>query len=230
VKKTLLLIIPLFYLNYCFAQDTVERKNRLSDSVIERFFVLKSDKKTKEGPYRALFQRRIVVAQGHYHKDKKSGVWNFYNQTGHLVETYDYGIQQFTYEAPVLVSDDFSYAIDDTIKKTDKVRRPLKIGGVYYGFIPYLTIFQTPFDTFEVNTDSFDAYVELLISPLGRLADYKVRLVSKEYQYDHIINLDVHLFNEEERTFVPANFNGKPVLSRILIKCWVTPNGGIDFY
>jgi len=203
---------------------------RLSDSVIERFFVLKSDKKTRQGPYRALFRRRTVLAAGNYNKDKKTGAWNFYNPDGQLVQTYNYDTNTITFEAPIRFSNDIIYLIDDTLKKTDKGTRPLKIGGVYYGYIPYLTMFQLPFDTFGVNTDSFDASVELLISPLGRLADYKVHLKSDLYQYDHTFHLDVNLFSEADRIFVPAKLNDEPILSRIIIKCAVTPGGGLEFW
>ncbi|MDB5018434.1 MAG: hypothetical protein JWQ84_3266 [Mucilaginibacter sp.] len=230
MKTIFLFIISLFYIDSCFAQDTVEQKNRLSDSVIERFFVLKTDKKVKEGPYRALFKRKTIVATGYYRKNKKTGIWNFYKQDGSLVETYNYDTDEITFEAPVYTADDLNYHIDDTIKKADKVTRPLKIGGSYYGFIPYLNLFKLPFDTFGINTDSFNAYVELLISPLGRLADYKVHILSALYNYNYTFNLDVHLFDEADQKFVPATFNEKPVLSRIFIRCVVTDNGGLDFY
>jgi hypothetical protein len=230
VKNIFLFIVSLFYISHCFAQDTIERRNRLSDSVIERFSVLKSDKKTRVGLYRALFKRRTVVAAGNYNKDKKTGIWNFYDQDGKLVETVNYDTNQITFEAPTSAAEDLSYAFDDPLKKADMITRPIKIGGIYYGYIPYLTIFQLPFDTMGINTDYFDGYVELLISPLGRLADYKVRIVSSLYKYDHTFNLDVSLFNEENRKFIPATINDRPVLSRVIIKCIVTPYGGIDFY
>jgi hypothetical protein len=65
---------------------------------------------------------------------------------------------------------------------------------------------------------------------MGRLADYKVRITSDFYDYDHIINMDVGLFNQEDRTFTPATINGTAVISRIVIKCYVSPWGTLDFY
>lgn len=230
MKTIFLFIILLLYFDSSFAQDTVEQKNRLSESVIERFFVLKADKKTKQGPYRALLKRRTIVAAGYYSKDKKTGTWNFYKQDGSLCETYNYDTNEITFEAPVYTTDDLGYQIDDTVKKTDRVTRPLKIGGCYYGFIPYVNLFKLPFDSYGVNTDSFNAYVELLISPLGRLADYKVHLLSALYDYNRTFSLDVHLFAEPDQKFIPATFNGKPVLSRIIIRCIIAGNDSLDFY
>jgi hypothetical protein len=65
---------------------------------------------------------------------------------------------------------------------------------------------------------------------MGRLADYKVRVTSAPYQYDHIFTMDVKLFKDEDRRFIPATRNGVNVISRILIKCYVTSYGTLDFY
>jgi len=183
----------------------------------------------RNGPYKALFRRKTVIASGNYTNGKKTGIWNFYGTDGKLAQTFNYDSNSFSYVARLDTGSDLQFMFDEKLKKTDTVTRPLKIGEPYYGYIPYVTIFRLPFETFDVNTDLFEATVELLISPMGRLAEYKVHLVSPFYQYDHTINLDVNLFSDEDKTFVPATLNHKPILSRIIIKCSVT-NNGLDFY
>jgi hypothetical protein len=225
-----ILFIIFFCVINCFAQDTVERKNRFSDSLIERFYVLKSNPEIRQGPYTVFLHRRIVIARGRYNNNKKAGTWFFFDTGGKLVERYNYDKNKFSYEAPPYTSEDLRYLFDDSLKNGDKITMPIKIGGVYFGYIPYVSLFHLPFDSEQFDTDAFDAYVELLISPLGRLADYKVRVVSAYYEYDQTFNLDVNLFSEADRTFVPAKLNGVPVMSRILIKCYVTTSGGLDFY
>jgi hypothetical protein len=229
VKNNFFLLIAFLYSINCFAQETVRKSNRLSDSVIEKFSVLKSDRETKSGPYSALFRRKTVIADGNYTNGKKTGIWNFYDTDGKLSQTFNYDTNSFSYVARLDTGSDLLFMFDEKLKKTDTVTRPLKIGEPYYGYIPYVTTFRLPFETFDVNTDLFDAAVELLISPMGRLAEYKVHLVSPFYQYDHTISLDVNLFSEEDKTFVPATLNHKPILSRIIIKCFVTSKG-LDFY
>lgn len=229
MKNIFLFAIALFYLNVCAAQETVEKKNRLTDSVLERFWVLKADKTIKDGPYLALFKRKTGLARGTYAHGKKTGVWNFYKPNGLLVQTYDYDTKALTFESVLDTLADFHYMIDVKLQPTDTVTRPVKIGGIYYGFIPYLNAFQLPFDTMSVNTDYFNAYIELLISPLGQLADYKVHLLSALYNYNQVFSLDVHLFSDEERRFYPVTLNGKPIISRIIIKCYVTSDGRLDF-
>ena len=223
-------IIISFYITNCFGQDTVERKNRLSNTVIERFHVLKSNPEIRQGPYAAYLNRRILIAAGHYKDNKKTGTWYFFDSKGKLVERYSYDKKTFGYESPLDAADNLRYLFDDSLKKGDRLIVPVKIGGIYFGYLPYVNLFHLPFDSDDVDTYDFAADIELLISPLGRLADYKVRVVSEDYEYDQTFRLDVKLFSEEDRTFVPATFNGQPALSRILIKCVVTPGGGLDFF
>ena len=227
VKNIFFLFISYYSIN-CFAQETTERRNRLSDSVIERFYVLKSSPEIKNGPYKAIFRRKTVIASGNYTNGKKTGIWDFYDTDGKRSQTFNYDDNSFTDVARLDINDDLRFLFDEKLKKGDTVTRPLKIGEPYYGYIPFVTIFRLPFDSYDVNTDAFQAEVELLISPMGRLAEYKVHLVSQYYQYDHTINLDVNLFSKEDRTFVPATLNHKRVLSRIFIKCFVTSKG-LDF-
>lgn len=225
----LLLLIPLF-VTPCFAQDTVEKKNWITNSVIERYKVLKTDQQTRVGAYKAFYKRRTLVADGFYTKGTKTGMWNFYDNDGSLIEKFDYDKKQFIYEAPLDTGTDIQYSFDAKIDSDARVTRPLKVGGIYYGFIPYINIFRLPFDTEGINMDYFDAVVELLVSPGGRLADYKVHLISKAYQYNRTINLSLGLFNEEDKQFIPATINREPVLARVFIHCAVNTDGTIDFY
>lgn len=230
MKYTYLTIIAFFYLTACFAQETVERRNKLADNVIEKFYVLKANPEIKQGPYKAFYNRKTTIAYGNYTQDKKTGTWNFYGISGKLIEKFNYDTNTLMYEGPLDVPADFGFLFDKKTKPTDTVTRPLKIGGTCYGFIPYLSIFKLPFDTFEINMDDFEAVVELLISPGGRLADYKVHLTSAYYEYDKTISMDINLFSEDDKIFIPATINKEPVLSRILIKCFINNNDGLDFY
>ena len=230
MKNIFVLLISLFYLSNCFAQDTVERRYRVTDSVIEKFYVLKSDKQTKQGPYKAFFRRRTPVAVGNYNKGKKTGTWVFYETNGRMVEKYNYDSSTLLFEGPLDSDSDLAFLFDKKITVKDTVTRPIKIGGIYYGFLPYVSIFRLPFDTMDVNTNSFDVLIELLVTPLGRLADYKVHLVSDYYKYNQTFSLDVNLFSDADKTFMPATLNGMPILSRVFIKCGANSDGGLDFY
>ncbi|HEY5325624.1 MAG TPA: hypothetical protein VIJ27_01380 [Mucilaginibacter sp.] len=230
VKNIFLLFIVCFYISKCCAQDIVGQKNKLTNAVIERFYVLKMHPDIKQGPYKAYFRRKTLIASGNYNNGKKTGIWSFGDISGKLVENYNYNTNNYIFEGPLDTNTYLGFLFDTLFVKTDIVTRPLKIGGSYYGFIPYMNLFQLPFETFDVNTDYFLAYIELLISPMGRLANYNVRIIAPYYEYDHSFNLDINLLSEADRTFQPATLNGRPILSRIVIKCYVTSSGELDFY
>src|ERR1700709_872421 len=153
MKKIFLLLIPVFCITACFAQDTVEQKNRPYDRITERFYVLKSDQKTKQGPYKAFLRRKILIAMGNYNRDKKVGIWTFYESDGRLVERFNYNTNMLLNEAPLDSVSNINYVFDAQISKGDKVTRPLKIGGSYYGFLPYVKLFKLPFDVTDINTN-----------------------------------------------------------------------------
>jgi hypothetical protein len=229
LKKFLPAIFILFFITNCFSQETIEKKNRLTDEVTERFHVLKNNEQIKEGLYQALFKRKLAVASGKYTQGKKTGVWYFYNNKGTVVQIYNYDKDSLRYESREDTTSSLRYLIDKVISDTDKVTKPIKVGGRYYGYLPYLGLYKIPFNPYEYGTFDLAAVVELLISPLGRLAEYKVHLFSPYNNYNPITTMDIRLFKEEDRKFIPATYNGKPVLSRIIISCRVTIDGGLDF-
>ncbi|MBV8389365.1 MAG: hypothetical protein JO080_06165 [Mucilaginibacter sp.] len=230
MKKFLLFFCVFFYVTNCFAQETIEKKNKLNDNVTEKFQVLKDRQEIRNGVYQALFRRRVPVAQGNYINNKKTGTWRFYDPRGKLMQVYDYNTGTIQYEAKEFAqSSDFSYGIDKEISDTDKVTKPLKVGGRYYGYLPYLGLYRPPFDPYQYSTYGCIAIVELVISPLGRLADFKVHTNCSLIQYNQTITMHINLFKEEDRQFVPATYNGQPVVSRILIRCILNSSGGLEF-
>jgi hypothetical protein len=230
LKKITTFFLCFFYFISCFAQETIEKKNRLNDNVTEVFQVLKDNEAIKNGPYQAFYKRKTPIAMGNYTKGKKTGQWRFYNNKSKLMQIYNYDNDSLKYEAREYANtSDFWYAIDKEISDSDKVTKPVKAGGRYYGYLPYLGLFKVPFSTYEYSTTGGVAVIELLISPLGRLAEYKVRAVCSLIQYDQTVTMDVNLFKEEDKKFIPATYNGEAVLSRIMIKCRVTESGGLDF-
>lgn len=230
LKNFLLFVCFLFCLTDCFSQETVEKKNRINDDVIEKFQVLKDNKDVRNGSYQAFYRRRVPVAQGTYTNNKKTGMWRFYDPKGKLMQVYDYDSKTIRFEAKEYAqSTDLSYGIDREIADTDKVTKPIKVGGRYFGYLPYLGLYQPPFNPYEYGTYGCVAIVELLISPLGRLADFKVHTNCSLIQYDQTISMHVNLFKEEDRQFIPATYNGQPIMSRILIRCTLNSSGGLEF-
>ncbi|HEY8931097.1 MAG TPA: hypothetical protein VIM55_17970 [Mucilaginibacter sp.] len=230
MKRFLFVIICLLCLKPAFAQDTVEKKNWITNSVIERFKVLKTAPDVKVGLYQAFFKRRTLIARGEFTSGIKTGIWTFYDDDGKLNEKFNYDKGEIIYEAPLDTDTNLAFSFDAKIDSATRVTRPIKIGGTYYGMLPYINKFIVPFETDGINMDYFDAVVELLISPGGRLAEYKVHLASKFYKYTQVISLSTALFKEEDKQFIPATLNRQPVLARIFIRCTLNTDGTLEYY
>ncbi|WP_374950903.1 hypothetical protein [Mucilaginibacter sp.] len=226
LKHTILFAILLSAIN-TFAQETVKVKNKLSQNVTEVFTVPANNKLIRQGLYQALFKKKTVVATGLFENDKKTGLWRFYDQKGQAMQIYDYTKKQLLFEAREDTTSNLRYFLDKQLDTTMNVTKPVKIGGRYYGYLPYLNLFTLPQDLRDVNSDVFVARVELLISPLGRLADYKVHLAA--INFERTINMNIHLPNQEDMVFMPATLNGEPIASQVVIKCYVTNSGHLDF-
>lgn len=218
----------------CLAQETIVIKRRLTDVVTERITVLKSDINIKQGLYQAVIGKNIALATGNYDHNKRTGVWHFFNPHGVLIQNFDYTHNHLTYEA-LDTSSIFHYAIyapdQDSIAKKDpaaiRIIRPIRIGGKYYGYIPYLRLFRRPKDLYDIDTDRFLVTIELLISPLGRLAEYNVRL--RFLGFEKVYHIDINQLSDDDKTFIPATLNGKPIMCQISINCFMSNDGQIDF-
>jgi hypothetical protein len=228
LKSITLFIITLFYLSNGFAQETVVRSHRLTDSITEKISVLKSDKSTRQGLYQALFRKKVAIASGQFDHDVKIGVWHFYDTKGQLIQNFDYTKKELSYEAVEDTTSNLRYFVDKLLTDTDHTTKPVKIGGRYYGYLPYLRLFKLPADLMDINRYVSVAIVELLISPGGRLADFKVHIYSGNYK--KTFNMSTNMPNEEDKLFLPATLNGEPIGCRIMIKCQIDNDGGIDFF
>jgi len=230
LKHCLLFITAAFCINVSMAQETVELRYKLSNNVTEVFHVLKNSVNTRQGLFQAIYKKKVPVASGMFDNDKKTGLWRFTDPNGQVLQTYDYSQKKVYFEAPEDTSSPLRYYVDLELKPTDKVTKPVKIGGRYYGYLPYLTLFTLPTGYKEIDRGIVDAVVVLLISPFGRLADYKVNLIAKGLSEPFkTVNMNINLPDPADLVFTPATLNGEPVACRITIKCSVDSKGHLDF-
>ena len=166
-----------------------------------------------------------------YEDDKKTGVWRFFNADGKLMQIYNYSSRQVNFEAPEDTTSNMRYLLDKVLAKGDKATKPIKTGGRYFGYLNYLRLFKLPpayLGHPEVELNEVKTTVELLISPGGRLADYKVHI--NNGVQDNVLKMNMNLPDEEDKIFTPATLNGEPVACRIIIRVYITEKGGLDFY
>ena len=222
-----LFIALLFYLNTGIAQETVVRKHRLTHEITERISVLKSDKSTRQGLYQAVTEKDLAVASGNFDHDKKVGVWHFYDPQGHLLQNYDYTKKTLLFEAVEDTSSSLRYFVDKELTDSDRTTKPIKAGGRYFGYLPYLKVFKLPSDLMGISRYASYAVIELLVSPGGRLADFKVHLFSG-LNYHKVFKMGTDMPNEEDKIFTPATLNGEPIGCRIMMRCYIDNDGGLE--
>ncbi|MFD0764276.1 hypothetical protein ACFQZI_05395 [Mucilaginibacter lutimaris] len=230
LKRYLLLIAAILSNTICFAQDTIEVKRKISNDVTEIYKVLAKDVNTRQGLFKALYKGKTIVATGLYANDKKVGLWKFADRKGKIVQTYDYTNNRLFYEAPEDSTSRIAYFVDKELKEGDRITKPVKIGGVFYGYLPYLTLFTLPKGFKEIDRDLVIATVELLVSPGGRLADYKVNLIADASGRPFkSINMNIKLPDPADLVFTPATLNGEAIACRVVIRCVVNSRLHLDF-
>jgi hypothetical protein len=230
VKKYILFTLMLLCITCCFAQDTIVKKGWLTESVMEKYYVLKTDKQTKQGLYQATINRETPLAIGNYANNKRIGVWHFYNTDGQLVQNFNYSTQTILYEEPTteLTKTKIAYAFDMKLTDTDQVTKPIKPGGRCFGYINYLRLYRLSQDFYNVDLSQYITIMELLVSPGGRLADIKLHLKSSDFE--RTTTFSTELINDDDKVFAPATINGKAVLCRIFLRCKLMANGELDLY
>lgn len=222
--RVLLLWAALLLAAHGRAQDVVAKTDELSPEVTAHYNVLKSDGKTIEGLYQAFYKKKTVVASGSYRNGKRSGSWHFFDRQGKLLQHFNYDSLAITYEAPATDSaHQFRYVLDNNFTDKDAVTPPIRIGGRYFGYLPYLALFRLPQTYVDQNLSAreLSTYIELLVSPGGRLADYRVHVTSLYYG-ERVLDVKIAQLNEADKMFAPATLNGTAVASRIIIQCHLT--------
>jgi hypothetical protein len=211
----------------CMAQTEVIRKNKITSDVTETYnTIITTDRQIKQGPYQAMYNKKIVLAQGKYADDKRIGTWRFFDKKQRLSQVYNYDTNKLVFEAPEDESSNFKYQIEAQITDSTNATKPLKQGGRYFGYLPYMRFFKFPADLQGYDPDDVDVVLDLFISPMGRVAEFKVRVTAPFY--NRVFSVDPNILPSEDRTFTPATLNNEPISSRILISCYLTRGGDLD--
>lgn len=213
----------------CAAQQTVERREKLYNNITEKYNVLADSPEVKHGLYQAFVNKKIAVASGQYNLGKKTGTWHFYNSVGKVVQHYNYDKQALIFEAREDTTSAIRYVLDNPFTEKDTITKVVKAGGTYYGYLPYLKHFVLPEDLRGANTSIFYAVIELLVSPGGRLAEYKIRVISSLYNYNKAARMNTDILAEEDKMFIPATLNDEPVSATVFINCRITSSGKLEY-
>jgi hypothetical protein len=230
IKITLPFLLILISLLNCFAQDTIKRTRKITPEVTEKYTaVIGTDREIKQGLYQAFYNKKIPIAVGKYTDDKKTGTWQFFNKKGQPIQRYNYNTNTLQLETMEDERSSMRYEFDVVPTGTDRLTKPIKPGGRYYGYLPYLKCFTLPRDMREADLDAYYVEMELLVSPGGRLAEFKFHIKTPwDDDFDWVINVSPNRLFEDDKKFIPATLNGEPISSQIMIYCNITDSQTID--
>ncbi len=174
-----------------------------------------------QGQYTAYLDKKLL-AVGNYDKNKKIGTWTFFDKQHQPCQRYNYDTKTLMFESPENSANGVRYIVDDSLTTEYTFSRPVRIGGRYYGYLNYVNLIRLPEDLRNLNNDTYKATIELLVSPGGRLADFKFR-VHNAYSAldvnDIVLNLNLKLIKDEDKVFIPGKLNDNPLSIRIIIPC-----------
>jgi TonB family protein len=234
--KAFIYLIALLSSAELFAQTkrvTVEDPDR---GISEQYFVLKSDKQTKEGKYEAhsLFRDRLVC-DGYYKNNLRDSAWKYYSYDGKIAEYGNYkngkkvGMWYATnYAGDLQVQYDFTEnklvvfkdpgKRDTTVKQnvingTDTTkaildRNPIYLDGISRFGAAIITGMRYPRKAKENNTQG-KVIIAITISSDGAVKNYRV----KKGIGDGCDEEALKAVKRTEGDWLPGLLNGKPVTS-----------------
>ncbi|WP_448699162.1 hypothetical protein ACFGVR_19585 [Mucilaginibacter sp. AW1-3] len=229
--RTFTVFILVIIVQISFAQETIELSAYHGGGITERYHALKTDRKIKQGLYQQVTRRNTAVVSGSYEHNKRVGIWHFYDKEGRVNELYNYTTGKLLYEAPVDSAHEYiGYIFDKRVERTDTATKPIRIGGTWFGYMPYIKLFKIDPGNFYASAP-IRAFLQMLVSPGGRLSECKllVQLKSNNSILDtYLLNND--LLDEYDKQFVPATVNHQPVVSTISVLVKINDDWTISLY
>lgn len=211
----------------CLAQTEVIRKNKITALVTEKYStIIAADKQIKQGLYQAMYNKKVVLAQGKYADDKRVGMWRFFDTKQRLAQVFNYDTGKLVFEAPEDSTSNFKYEIESKIVDSITITKPLKQGGRYFGYLPYLRFFNRQAGLQAYDYDEVRIVMELFITSMGRLAEFKIHTITP--YSDNVYSVDPEKLYTEDKTFMPATYNNAPISSHIFIVCYINKHGELD--
>jgi len=213
--KKLYIFNLLLLITYAGYGQTVKRSNDLTPQIEEHFSVQKANKKIRQGEYTASYNHGGLIAHGNYENGYRTGEWEFYNNKGKHIQTYNYDTNTLTFR-DTTGKKGMKYYFSRDIHQGDTVSNPIPIGGYYFVIVPM--VFYHP-ELSRMIHNNYPAVEKVecthifTISPEGLLAKHQVMITVDGK--NQLYNLTDPNLDDEYKKFVPGMINGKPVESKL---------------
>jgi TonB family protein len=140
----------------------------------ETFYVLKSDKTTKQGEYKKFSYNNKLLVKGFYKQGVKDSIWECYDFDGQLTLKYNYNKSELvTYKPNEIVKDKKYKIVNSNSTDTILSRTPIFLGGDDYVLSELIKNIHYPSSAVE-NGKSGKVYVVFTIDKYGKTSNYHV--------------------------------------------------------
>jgi len=210
IRKIKLLSLGLLLVIPSWGQDV--KKITIEDQVYrtkETFYVLKDNQEIRHGEYKKTTGK--LKTTGTYDNNKRSGVWQSYDENGKLVQTIDFATNTIT---PKIVSDNSKYwkKDGDTFTEIRPDQAPAFIGG-YSAFYRLIAMtLRYPADARRFNIQG-DIIISIVITKDGKMVD---ETIENKLGYG-LEEEALRLIQQIPDEWVPGTVNGECVDIKILI-------------
>ncbi|MCD4792832.1 MAG: energy transducer TonB [Bacteroidales bacterium] len=240
IKLLFITFTFLFSINL-LAQTERKKKTKYKDEFKEKYYVLKKNRKIKDGLYVLTF-KKDTIAVGIYTNNNKDSIWDYYNSIGELELKYDYNGNKIVYwdkniktdvfewynsyhkDSPhFVVPYDFSHPID-SIKNNKKYK-------VYASDDTLQLVLDQPplfFEgTFKLQLELFSVFQKIdigLRDNTRSLISFKIDKKGNAFGFNIDLSSGknfekqfVELLKEKELKWIPGILNGEPVVCEFII-------------
>ena len=207
-----ILSAAIFLMPFCsFAQDAKSVKHRLSENLYEQYTVSSSNKDQKDGLYLVYNDADKLITRGVYKDGKRSGTWRFYDDSNRIAQIYDYANAKLLFTN----ADSASYVKTDYLFEGDTKEDshiPVKIGGANYAFLLLYSPKSIPANITATKSD-IEVIYTFSVDEAG-----KTERIFATYTSNGITEKrKLTLRNQELLDFIPAQANGTPVKSVVVM-------------
>lgn len=227
MKKIISIYIFLFTgFTVTHAQSTSWNKTRIAPTLLENFQFISKNKNIKNGEAFILDINNKELGRGNYKENKKDSIWNYFSQSGELIQVYDYTNKKIIYNFPdesTIVKS--RYELDTIGLINAKITKPLKIGGLYYGFNLLYNQRNLPKEVKDQKESVLMEYV-FSISETGKMETFSINYSSTFY--NAVYPQSIKGLYQDAYEFMPATINGNPVKSKLVYQIMLYINPGRD--
>ena len=214
--KRLLLLITLLFSGNLFAQTVKTETDQPKLGIKEKFFVLKSDKNIKDGPYAAYSRYGgKLLYEGFYKNNVRDSIWSSYGYEGELEVKYDYTHKKLlAYFPSKYIADIKTYNVingADTLNSALD-QPPIFVDGDSTLGQLYINNLRYPAEA-RINNVQGKVLIAITVDSSGHIANYRI----KKFIGGGCAEEGLRVVKLIRGDWLPGILNGKPVTSEYIL-------------